>query len=37
MQEFYAAVHGIVGELMYAENFFISLYDEERQLVNWPY
>jgi PAS domain S-box-containing protein len=37
MQEFYAAVHAIVGELMYAENFFISLYDEERQLVNWPY
>src|SRR5262245_28591168 len=22
---------------MYAENFFITLYDEERQLVNWPY
>ena len=37
MQEFYAAVHAIVGELMYAENFFISLYDEARQLVNWPY
>ena len=37
LQEFYAAVHAIVGELMYAENFFIALYDEERQLVNWPY
>jgi PAS domain S-box-containing protein len=37
MQEFYAAVHAIVGELMYAENFFIALYDEERQLINWPY
>src|SRR5262245_17969794 len=37
MKEFYAAVHAIVGELMYAENFFITLYDEERQLVNWPY
>ena len=37
MQEFYAAVHAIVGELMYADNFFISLYDEDRQLVNWPY
>ena len=32
MQEFYAAVHAIVGELMYADNFFIALYDEERQL-----
>ena len=37
MQEFYAAVHTIVGELMYAENFFITLYDEERQLASWPY
>jgi PAS domain S-box-containing protein len=37
MQEFYAAVHSIVGELMYAENFFIALYDGERQLINWPY
>jgi PAS domain S-box-containing protein len=37
LQEFYAAAHAIVGELMYAENFYISLYDEERQLVNWPY
>ncbi len=37
MQEFYAAVHGIVGELMYAANFFIALYDEERRLISWPY
>ncbi len=37
LQEFYAAVNTIVGELMYAENFYISLYDEDRQLVNWPY
>ncbi len=37
MQEFYRKVHSIVGELMYADNFFISLYDEERQLINFPY
>ncbi len=37
MQEFYRAVHAVVGELMYAENFFIALFDEERQLINWPY
>ena len=37
MQEFYRAVHGVVGELMYANNFFIALYDEERQLISWPY
>ncbi|MEP6757910.1 MAG: GAF domain-containing protein, partial [Actinomycetota bacterium] len=37
MQEFYAAVHGIVGELMYAENMYIVLFDEERQQMNWPF
>jgi PAS domain S-box-containing protein len=37
MQDFYRAVHAVVGELMYANNFFIALYDEERQLISWPY
>ena len=37
MQEFYRAIHEVVGELMYAKNFFIALYDEERRLINWPY
>jgi GAF domain-containing protein/CheY-like chemotaxis protein len=34
---FYATIHGIVGELMYAENLFIALYDAERQRINFPY
>ncbi|MGH2977408.1 MAG: GAF domain-containing protein [Gaiellaceae bacterium] len=37
MQEFYGAIHEVVGELMYAENFFIALFDDERRLTNWPY
>ena len=37
MQEFYAAMHGIVGELMDASNFYIALYDEDRQMINFPY
>src|SRR5919198_6429724 len=37
MQEFYSAVHGVVGDLMSAKNFYIALYDEERQLINFPY
>jgi PAS domain S-box-containing protein len=37
MQDFYRSIHAVVGELMYANNFFIALYDEERQLINWPY
>ena len=27
----------IVGELMYADNFYIALYDDERQMINFPY
>ena len=37
MQEFYRAIHGVVGELMHAESFYIALYDEERRLIGWPY
>ena len=37
MQAFYAEMHRIVGELMYADNFYIALYDEERQAMNWPF
>src|SRR6266516_2792403 len=37
MQDFYRAVHAVVGELMYSNNFFIALYDEDRQLISWPY
>ena len=37
MQAFYAEMHRIVGELMYAGNFYIALYDEERQAMNWPF
>jgi PAS domain S-box-containing protein len=37
MPEFYRAIHEIVGELMDARNFYITLYDEDRRLINWPY
>jgi len=37
LQAFYAKVHEIVGELMYADNFYIALYDAERQAINFPY
>jgi PAS domain S-box-containing protein len=37
MQEFYRAIHEIVGGLTDANNFFIALYDEERRRINWPY
>ena len=37
MGEFYASIHAIVGELMYAENFYVALYDEDRQRVSYPF
>jgi GAF domain-containing protein len=37
MFSFYAAIHAIVSKLMYAENFYIALYDAERQLINFPF
>jgi GAF domain-containing protein/CheY-like chemotaxis protein/HPt (histidine-containing phosphotransfer) domain-containing protein len=37
MHAFYAEMHRIVAELMYADNFYIVLYDEERQAMNWPF
>jgi ABC-type transport system involved in cytochrome bd biosynthesis fused ATPase/permease subunit len=37
MQDFYTAMHRIVGEFMYANNFYIALYDQERGAMNWPF
>src|SRR2546430_234378 len=37
MPEFYAAMHRIVGELMYANYFYIALYDDARQMVSFPF
>jgi len=37
MLAFYAAIHETVGELMYADNFYIALYDDGRGLVNYPF
>ena len=37
LPEFYRQIHAIVGELMYANNLYIALYDEERSLLNYPY
>jgi GAF domain-containing protein len=37
MPEFYAEMHGVVGELMFANNFYIALYDEENRTLNYPF
>ena len=37
LQEFYKRLHQIIGELMYAGNFFIAIYDEQTGMLSWPY
>ena len=37
LPQFYDAVHEIVGELMYARNFYIAIYDPLTQLLNFAY
>ncbi|MGH2868121.1 MAG: GAF domain-containing protein [Solirubrobacteraceae bacterium] len=37
LQEFYRAIHAVVGEFIYASNFYLALYDEQRRLISWPY
>jgi two-component system cell cycle sensor histidine kinase/response regulator CckA len=37
LQQFFAAIHGIVDELMSARNFSIAIRDAESELVSFPY
>ena len=37
LHAFYATVHGIVAGLMFADNAYIALYDDQRQTINFPY
>ena len=37
MPAFYRTVHGVVGELMYAENFYLALVDEETGRLDFAY
>ncbi|MCU1306309.1 MAG: multi-sensor hybrid histidine kinase [Acidobacteriaceae bacterium] len=37
LQQFYAAVHGILDELMYAKNFYIALFDGESETISFAY
>jgi signal transduction histidine kinase/DNA-binding response OmpR family regulator len=37
LEAFYREVHATVATLMHAENFYIALYDEARQAINFAY
>lgn len=37
MHEFYAALHAVVGELLYAKNFFVALLVDDDNALDFPY
>ena len=37
LQQFFAAVHGIIDELMHARNFYIALFDPATEVLSFPY
>jgi PAS domain S-box-containing protein len=37
MQQMFAQLHEIIGELMYAKNFYIALYDPVTAMISFPY
>ncbi len=37
LDELFAAIHGILAELVYARNFYIALLDDRRQMLTYPY
>ncbi len=37
MAELFQSLHGIVGELLFAQNFYIALFDDATQEVTFPY
>ncbi|RJP67078.1 MAG: PAS domain-containing sensor histidine kinase [Ignavibacteriales bacterium] len=37
VQTLYKSIHEIIGELMPAKNFYLALYDEKDQMLDFPY
>ena len=37
LEDLFSAVHSIIGELMYARNFYIALYDASTGMMSFPY
>jgi len=37
LPEFYAFLHSVIGELLYARNFYVAIHDEATGLIEFPY
>lgn len=37
LEELFESIHNIIGRLMHAKNFYIAIFDEETNLIRFPY
>jgi len=37
LEQLYRSIHQIIGELMFANNFYIALYDKVHEMLSFPY
>ena len=37
LEELYSSIHNIIKEFIVAKNFYIALYDKEKELISFPY
>ena len=37
LHDLYSSIHKIISKLMYAENFYIAIFDKENNYLNFPY
>ena len=37
LHDLYAAIHNIISKLMYAKNFYIAIFDKEKNYLDFPY
>ncbi len=37
LDEFFAKLHSVIGELMYAKNLYIAMHDKTSQIISFPY
>jgi diguanylate cyclase (GGDEF)-like protein len=37
LEDFFGAVHRVIGQLLFADNFYIALHDPERGEISFPY
>ncbi len=37
IKEFYSIIHDTISQLMNAKNFYIAIYDDEKQTIEYPY